>query len=169
VSYFLKRQKIVKCIKALRSLRFPSFSALMVDGFWSMRAEDSQRQSALDGSCFVCVFTRVTYSDIPHFKGPSFDHHKNITHGNSTCRFLFRVQTSPVHAQLFARCCRLQLFSSCEDYLKYVYFWIYLKRKEKTELSGAETYVWRLICDDLDLRWVPVRNTAAIQAISSKH
>jgi hypothetical protein len=49
------------------------------------------------------------------------------------------------------------------EFWKYVSFFVYLKRKEKTDMTGAETYVWDLIEDDLDLAWIPVRDCAAAQ------
>jgi hypothetical protein len=44
----------------------------------------------------------------------------------------------------------------------YVHFYVYLKRKDKTTLSGVESYVWKQICDN-NLAWIPVRSSAAIQ------
>jgi len=49
------------------------------------------------------------------------------------------------------------------DFWGYVHLYVYLKRREKTEFSGAESYIWNLI-DKNDLSWIPRRNSAAIQA-----
>ena len=113
---------------------FNVITSLMVDGFWTMRAADTLRQDVLENTCFVCGFTRVKYVDIPHFRGPTFEYHKDTSHA----------------------------------FLKYVYFWVYLKRKEATDMTGAESHVWKLIQDDLDLGWIPVRNCAAVQAAAAR-
>jgi hypothetical protein len=47
-------------------------------------------------------------------------------------------------------------------YWTYVYFYVYLKRKDKTTLSGVESYVWKQILDN-NLAWIPTRASAAIQ------
>jgi len=48
------------------------------------------------------------------------------------------------------------------EYWNYVNFFVYLKRKPKSEYSGVESYVWRNILTG-SLAWVPVRNSAALQ------
>jgi len=49
------------------------------------------------------------------------------------------------------------------NYWSYVHLYVYLKRREKTEFSGAESFVWDMI-NRTDLSWIPRRNSAAIQA-----
>jgi hypothetical protein len=44
----------------------------------------------------------------------------------------------------------------------YVHYYVYLKRKNKVNLTGVESYVWALIQTD-NLGWIPVRNSAVIQ------
>ena len=52
------------------------------------------------------------------------------------------------------------------DLWTYVHFLVYLRRKDKTELTGVEYYVWEKL-KKLDLSWVPVRSSAAIQAANT--
>ena len=54
------------------------------------------------------------------------------------------------------------------DFWTYVHYYVYLKRKEKTEFSGAEAYVWHMISTH-DLGWIPVRSSSAIQAQHARH
>ena len=113
-------------------LLFNIITGLMVDGFGALREEDNVRKDILENSCFVCGFTRVTYDDVPNFKGPSFEFHKNETH----------------------------------DFWNYVNFYVYLKRKEKTDYNGAESYVWDMLSRS-DLGWIPNKNSGAIQAANA--
>jgi hypothetical protein len=113
-------------------LLFNIITGLMVDGFGALREEDNTRNDILSNSCFVCGFTRVTYDDVPNFKGPSFEFHKNETH----------------------------------DFWNYVYYYVYLKRKEKNDYSGVESFVWDMIAKT-DMGWIPDKNSGAIQAASA--
>jgi inositol 1,4,5-triphosphate receptor type 3 len=109
-------------------LLFNIITGLMVDGFGALREEDNERQDTLENTCFVCGFTRSQYDDVPNFRGPSFDYHKDVDH----------------------------------EFWIYVYFYVYLKRKDKTTFSGVESYVWKQIMDT-NLGWIPSRGSAAIQ------
>jgi len=113
-------------------LLFNIITGLMVDGFGALREADDEKADILENQCFVCGFSRNTYDDLPNFKGPSFDHHKQVEH----------------------------------EFWKYVYFYVYLKRKSKSDFSGVESYVWEMIAS-ADTGWVPVRNSAAIQAAAA--
>ena len=54
--------------------------------------------------------------------------------------------------------------SSTHDFWTYVHYYVYLKRKEKTEFSGVESYVWAMMAEHR-LDWIPVRNCGALQAV----
>ena len=110
-------------------LLFNIITGLMVDGFGSLREEGNERKDILENACFVCGFTRETYDDVPNFRGPNFDYHKNEEH----------------------------------DFWGYVHLYVYLKRRDETEYSGAESYIRDMI-NKSDLSWIPRRNSAAIQA-----
>jgi inositol 1,4,5-triphosphate receptor type 3 len=113
-------------------LLFNIITGLMVDGFGALREEDNERQDTLENTCFVCGFTRSQYDDVPNFRGPSFDYHKDVDH----------------------------------EFWIYVYFYVYLKRKDKTTLSGVESFVWKQIMAS-SLTWIPVRSSAAIQSCNA--
>ena len=49
------------------------------------------------------------------------------------------------------------------DHWSYVHLYVYLKRRDDTDYSGAESYIWDMI-DKNDMSWIPRRNSAAIQA-----
>mmetsp|Transcript_10620 Transcript_10620/g.13902 ORF Transcript_10620/g.13902 Transcript_10620/m.13902 type:complete len:330 (+) Transcript_10620:253-1242(+) len=48
------------------------------------------------------------------------------------------------------------------NYWSYVHYYVYLKRKNKTEFNGVDTFVWAMLQEG-NLGWIPVRNSAAIQ------
>jgi len=54
------------------------------------------------------------------------------------------------------------------DFWTYVYYYVYLKRKHKTEYSGVESYVWSQINENNNLIWIPTRNSAALQNNNNK-
>jgi hypothetical protein len=110
-------------------LLFNIITGLMVDGFGSLREEDNQRRDILENTCFVCGFSREGYDDVPNFKGPNFEYHKNEEH----------------------------------DFWTYVHLYVYLKRRDPSSYSGAESYVWATMAKG-DLSWIPRRNSASIQA-----
>jgi hypothetical protein len=107
---------------------FNIITGLLVDGFGALREEDNDRRDILENSCFVCGFTRTAFDDIPNFRGPNFDHHRDEEHA----------------------------------FWSYVHYYVYLKRKDKTEYNGVDSYVWSMLMDN-NLGWIPVRNSAAIQ------
>jgi len=49
------------------------------------------------------------------------------------------------------------------DFWAYVNFYVYLKRKDPSDYSGVETYVWGQISED-SIEWIPMRMSSAIQA-----
>jgi len=109
-------------------LLFNIITGLMVDGFGSLREEDKERRDILENYCFVCGLSRSFYDDMPNFKGPSFDWHKDNDHA----------------------------------YWTYVYFYVYLKRKDQNDYSGVESYVWKQI-EEERYEWIPARMSSSIQ------
>jgi hypothetical protein len=59
---------------------FNVITGLVVDGFGALRAEDTTRRQILENTCFACGFTRMGYDDLPNFRGPSFDTHRDVDH-----------------------------------------------------------------------------------------
>jgi hypothetical protein len=48
------------------------------------------------------------------------------------------------------------------NFWSYVYYFVYLKRKNKSDLTGVESYIWEMI-QTSNFSWIPVRNSAALQ------
>lgn len=80
-------------------------TGIVCDSFASLREEDAAREDTLENECFVCGpcfccelsiffscelvvtvlfdvagYTRSSYDDIPNFRGPSFEAHKEEEH-----------------------------------------------------------------------------------------
>jgi hypothetical protein len=54
------------------------------------------------------------------------------------------------------------------NYWSYVEFYVYLKRKNKADLTGVESHAWAMILQG-NLAWIPMRNSAALQEHVDNH
>jgi hypothetical protein len=52
--------------------------------------------------------------------------------------------------------------TEAHNFWSYVHFYVYLKRKNKANLTGVESYVWAMIQKE-NFAWIPQRNSAALQ------
>ena len=49
----------------------------------------------------------------------------------------------------------------------YVLLYVYLKRRDSTQYTGAESYIWNMI-EKMDYSWIPARGSFAIQSYKAR-